>query len=59
MGQCEPHEVHMGPLLDGQVPFDGILPLRCVNSTTQLGVICKLAEGVLNSTMYVIDEAIK
>ena len=42
----------MGPLLKlVQVHLDGILSFRCVNCTTQLGVICKLAEGALNTTM--------
>ena len=39
--------------------LDGIPSLRCVNRTTQLGVICKLAEGALDPTVYVIDEDIK
>ncbi|KAK4818642.1 hypothetical protein QYF61_016613 [Mycteria americana] len=52
LGLVEPHEVHMSPLLElVQVPLDGILSLRRVNGTTQLGVICKLAEGALDSTM--------
>ncbi|KAJ7414787.1 hypothetical protein BTVI_40212 [Pitangus sulphuratus] len=50
----------MGPFHElVQVPLDGILSLRCVNHTTQLGVICKLAEGALNPFVYVIDEDIK
>ncbi|KAK4823100.1 hypothetical protein QYF61_025838 [Mycteria americana] len=56
----EPHEIHMGPLLElVQVPLNGIPFLRHVNHTTQLGVICKLAEGTLNPTVHVIDEDIK
>ena len=41
----EPHEVHVGPLLElVQLPLDGIPSLRrAVNCTTQLGVACKLA----------------
>ncbi|KAK4822133.1 LOW QUALITY PROTEIN: hypothetical protein QYF61_010256 [Mycteria americana] len=39
-----------------QVPLNGIPSLRHVNCTTQLGVICKSAEGALNPTVYVIDE---
>ncbi|KAK4818032.1 hypothetical protein QYF61_004156 [Mycteria americana] len=55
-----PHEVHRGPLLElVQVPLDGILSLRRVNRTTQLGVVCKLAEGALDPTVCVIDEDIK
>ncbi|PKU34140.1 hypothetical protein llap_15555 [Limosa lapponica baueri] len=57
LGIVEPHEVHMGPLLKPvQVPLDAIRSLRCVNHSTQLGVICKLAEDVLDPTVYVIDE---
>ncbi|KAK4822863.1 hypothetical protein QYF61_020714 [Mycteria americana] len=57
LGLVEPHEVHTGPLLElVQVPLDGIPSLRCVNCATELGVICKLAEGALNPTVYVIDE---
>jgi len=48
LGLVEPHEVHVGPLLQlVQVPLDGILSFWCVIYTTQLGVICKLAEGAL------------
>ncbi|GAB0180669.1 cAMP-dependent protein kinase inhibitor alpha [Grus japonensis] len=60
LGLVEPHEVHMGLLLKlVQVPLDGILSLRHVNHTTQLGVICKLAESALNPTVHVTDEDIK
>ncbi|KAK4831029.1 LOW QUALITY PROTEIN: hypothetical protein QYF61_014917 [Mycteria americana] len=60
LGLVEPHEVPMGPLLQlVQVPLDGIPSLRRVNHTTQLGVICKLAEGALNPTVHVIDDDIK
>ena len=48
----------MGPLLELiQVPLDGILSLGQADYTTQLGVICKLAEGALDPA--VIDEDIK
>ncbi|KAK4816374.1 hypothetical protein QYF61_016278 [Mycteria americana] len=60
LGLVEPPEVHMGPLLElVQVPLDGILSLRHVNNTTQLGVICKFAESALDPTVYVIDEDMK
>ncbi|KAK4810951.1 hypothetical protein QYF61_013359 [Mycteria americana] len=49
LGLVELHEGHMGPLLKPvQVPLDGIPSLQQINCTTQLGVIHKLAEGVLN-----------
>jgi len=45
----EPHKVHTGLLLQlVQVPLDGILSFWRVNCTTQLSVICKLAEGALD-----------
>jgi len=52
LGLVEPHEVHMGPLLKlVQVPLDGTLSLQRVGGTTQLGVICQLAEGALDPAM--------
>ncbi|KAK4828585.1 hypothetical protein QYF61_027675 [Mycteria americana] len=60
LGLVEPHEVHTGPLLElVQVPLDSMPSLRRVNRTTQLGVICKLAEGALDPAVYVIDDDIK
>jgi len=52
LGLVESHGVHMSPLLElVQVPLDGILSLRYVDHTTQLGVICRLAEGALDPTV--------
>jgi len=49
LGLVELREVHTGPFLElVQVPLDGILSFWCVNCTTQLDVICKLAEGALD-----------
>ncbi|KAK4819472.1 LOW QUALITY PROTEIN: hypothetical protein QYF61_004698 [Mycteria americana] len=57
LGLVEPHEVHTGPLLQlVQVPLDDIPSFWRVNCTTQLGVICKLAEGALDLAVNVIDE---
>jgi len=51
LGLGQPREVHTGPILQlVQVSLDGIPPFRCANCTTQLGVVCKLAEGALNLT---------
>ena len=42
----------MGPVLKlVQVPLDAIPPLRRTYCTTQLGVICRLAEGALDTAM--------
>jgi len=60
LGLVEPHEVHMGPPLRlVQVSLDDIPSFWCVNCTTQLGVICKLAEGALDHAVYVLDENVK
>ncbi|KAK4824175.1 LOW QUALITY PROTEIN: hypothetical protein QYF61_011472, partial [Mycteria americana] len=60
LGLVEPHEVHTGPLLElVQVPLDDSLSFWHVNCTTQLGVICKLAEGALDLAVHVIDENIE
>jgi len=49
LGLVELHEVGMGlPLKPAYVPLDSIPSLQCVNCTTQLDVICKLAEGALD-----------
>lgn len=49
-----------GPLLElVQVPVDDIVSLRHVIHTTQLSVSCRLAEGALNPTVYIIAEDIK
>lgn len=50
----------MGPRLKPiQVSPDGISSLLCVNSTTQLGVIFKLGEGVLNSIAHIAYKDVK
>ncbi|TRZ08585.1 hypothetical protein HGM15179_018521 [Zosterops borbonicus] len=41
------------------VPMDGIPSFCCVTCTAQLQVTCKLDEGALNPTVYVIDEDIE
>ena len=57
---AELHEVLMGSLLEPvKVPLDGIPSLKCTNGTTPLGVICKLAEGAPDPTVYINDEDIK
>ena len=50
----------MGPLLQPvQVPLDGFPSFQCIDCTAQLCVICKVAEGALNATVYVIDEDVE
>ncbi|RMC06606.1 hypothetical protein DUI87_16043 [Hirundo rustica rustica] len=53
LGLVKSHEIPMGPLLKPvQIPLDGILSFRYVNSTTQLCVIDKVAEGALNPLSF-------
>jgi len=60
LGLVESYEINTGLLLElVQVPLDSIPSLRCVDHTTQLGVICLLAKGSLVPAIYVIDEDIK
>ena len=42
-----------------QVPLDGIPSFGCIDCTTEFGVICKLAEGTFDPTVYVIDKDMK
>jgi len=54
LGIVEPHQVPAVSLFEPvQVPMDSVLSFRRVNCITQLGVISKLAEGSLNSTVYI------
>ncbi|PKU45108.1 hypothetical protein llap_4594 [Limosa lapponica baueri] len=54
------HEVRTGPPLKPvKVPLDGTSSLQCVDCSTQLGVICKLAAGALNLTVHVADREVK
>ena len=60
LGIVELHEVGMGSLLKPvQVPLDGIPYPMCVISTTQLGVVCKLAESALDPTVCVAYKDVK
>jgi len=47
------------PLKLVQVSLDAIPSLEYVDCTTQLGIIHKLAEGLLDPTLSVTDEGIK
>ena len=51
---------NLGPPLEPVWVFlVGILSFRCANCTTQIGVICKLAQDVLDPTVSVTDEDIE
>jgi len=56
-GLVEPHVFYMGlPLMPAMVPLNGIPSLRHANCTTQLGVICNFAEGMLNHPVHATNE---
>ena len=56
---AEPCDVLLYPVLKvGYISLDS-LSLMCIDRTTQLGVICKLAEDALNPTIDITDENIK
>ncbi|KAJ7426861.1 hypothetical protein WISP_11805 [Willisornis vidua] len=56
----KPHEILMHPLPQlVQIPLNGILSFRCVNSTAQLDVICRFSRGALYPFIYVLNEDVK
>lgn len=56
-GSAELHEVHMSISLQPvQVSLYGVPFHQCVNSTTQLCIIGRLAEGTFKSTVHVADK---
>ncbi|GAB0184583.1 cAMP-dependent protein kinase inhibitor alpha [Grus japonensis] len=60
LGLVELHVVRMDPPLQPvKVPLDGIPSLQCVNHTTLLGVVGKLAEGALDPTVHITDKDVK
>lgn len=60
LGSAELHEICTGTLLKSvQVPLYGVTSLGCINCTTQLGAICRLAECALFLTVCVVKKAIK
>jgi len=42
-----------------KVPLDGIPSLQCVNYTTQLGVVGRLAGIALDPTVHITDKDVK
>jgi len=59
-GFVDLYEVHMGPPFQTvQVPLNGIPFLQCANCAAQLGVIGKIAEGALSSTVHVTNRDVK
>ncbi|KAK4826200.1 hypothetical protein QYF61_006144 [Mycteria americana] len=60
LGLVEPHTIGLGPSIQPvQVPLQSLPALKQINTPTQLGVICKLAEGALDPLVQIIDKDIK
>ncbi|KAK4807192.1 hypothetical protein QYF61_024312 [Mycteria americana] len=60
LGLVKPHTIDLGPSIQPvQVPLQSLPPLKQINTPTQLGVICKLAEGALDPFVQIIDKDIK
>lgn len=50
LDHVEPHPLGLFPSIQlVQVPLQGLPTLQQINTSTQLGVVCKLTEGVLDS----------
>ncbi|KAK4826066.1 hypothetical protein QYF61_005025 [Mycteria americana] len=60
LGLVEPHTSGLGPSIQPvQVPLQSLPTLQQINTPTQLGVVCKLTEGALDSLIQIIDKDIK
>ncbi|KAK4810832.1 hypothetical protein QYF61_008804 [Mycteria americana] len=60
LGLVKPHTIDLGPSIQPvQVPLQSLPTLQKINTPTQLGVICKLAEGALDPFVQIIDKDIK
>ncbi|KAK4815461.1 hypothetical protein QYF61_002920 [Mycteria americana] len=60
LGLVESYTVGLGPSIQPvQVPLQILPTLKHINTPAQLGVICKLAEGALNSLIPITDKDIK
>lgn len=57
LGLVDLKKILSGPCLQPvQAPVDGISSLQRVDCTSQLGVVCTLAEGALNPTAHIADK---
>ncbi|KAK4831631.1 hypothetical protein QYF61_018571 [Mycteria americana] len=60
LGLVKPHTIDLGPSIQPvQVPLQSLPPLKQINTPTQLGVVCKLAEGALDPLIQIIDKDVK
>ncbi|KAK4811354.1 LOW QUALITY PROTEIN: hypothetical protein QYF61_027583 [Mycteria americana] len=52
------HAIDDCPMLQS-IPLQGLLPLKRVNSTSQIGIISKLADGAFNPCIQIVDKNIE
>ena len=56
----EPHPIGLSPVIQSvQITPQSLLTPRQINTSSQLGVICKLTEDALNPLVQVISKDIK
>jgi len=56
-GLVELHLIGFSPAIQpAQIPLQGLAIPRQINTSSQLGVICKLTEGALNALIQVINK---
>jgi len=59
-GLVEPHPIGFGQAIQPvQVPLQGLATPRQIDTSSQLGVVCKLTEGALSALIQVISKDIK
>ncbi|GAB0207267.1 hypothetical protein GRJ2_003192300 [Grus japonensis] len=52
----EPHTIGLGPSIQPvQISLQSLPTLKQIDTPTQLGVICKLTEGIFNPLIQIID----
>ncbi|KAK4818295.1 hypothetical protein QYF61_010437 [Mycteria americana] len=60
LGLVKPHTIDLGPSIQPvQVPLQSLPTLKQTNTPAQLGVICKLTEGTLDTFAQIIDKDVK
>ncbi|KAK4815370.1 hypothetical protein QYF61_001358 [Mycteria americana] len=60
LGLVKPHTIDLGPSIQPvQIPLQSLPTLEQIDTPAQLGVICKLTEGALNSLIQIIDKDTK
>jgi len=60
LGLVEPHTVGLGPSIQSvQIPLQSLSTLNQIDTSAQLGVVCRLTEGALNPLVHITDKGSK